>query len=1241
MNIPLAELEETHKSLVRQLSRYSFDSTIKLLGGLLTFPEFHANTLRLEALLHLACANCYGNRIPNRDDLIKIVGEHLVVSPLAPMEDPVEDVFIGNVGTKFGNFRVFRGIEDAGHFWLERLLRPLPEPIPEPIKKSIKQVGVILRLSEAVIERLQFARNTSGGGARSRRIVIPRWNDILSHAEALVFSHDDLRKMGIDIEDLIPFVLQPSMRKELKNQIIGHTELQRRPILQAEEGVILYSPNSVISCATRFFLERLEECGFIGVYETFLHMDQTQEWFSELRYGFGFEPESVELVPLPKNTPFAAQIVTSFDVGKYAHVLVVDGNVRATTKEYHGYDQFDEKQEEIIAKHLEDCASILRSLPNFSGGMTLISRTGTAGRGLMGQFKSPGSGWGVNFASLPDWHTLSRCEGMSALRLWRMTLQSNKAKSHGLMIQNFNGLLNLFSFWKHNGWRFMGRDLPFAHPQKYISLEIDFLRSTREDVSRLFDNHAYPSHDGTRWLQVRRKTARSFYKEDREKPIYEVPEAIEEGTLVGLIKGRFQDLWVCMTDFGENSEERSVILEIWKCVMNWLGRANPLHERATAMSVKTSIYIQVQLLELPVWANDDPPLELSMESCPLMGIDESHRVVQIGLPASFKQRFHIPQNVAEVEMIAAVLEGIEQLNHSKISEETRKQLMYELFPNSDARFFHVLTSQNLAYALTNGKSDKSILIPEENHIQCLLGLAEEISNTPSNGIVAGKDACMNYLKQAVDILWARIELQLKNFNRDSVVKKCLTSLAFLEKADEQWTMTARSQLALQRDQNEVLRIAHDQRMERDGATLANRLLIETAMYACTAESNNELNTSDHLELLANLQTLVSVANHREAISEGFMDPKINIHPNGEPEVSDSFYAQCMTPYMNAKFGESFRSSADAYESWFSGFVPTPVAEPTEESDKLEKPFAIEFGLSIDKFIGIADEFASYALASQKLILVFEDSSFRTFLTDRCSLVAEQIDRFLNRFTLPIRRGWNRDFPKGTKDYDVYPWKFRRRLSLLMRPIIQAVIGSKRHWIVYPPGVSTSVHYTLYNISVGGFPVEHFESESMRIFWGDLANSEGHKFSNDVADEFEKCGFSVRREVSMKSLHVPDSEGDLGDIDVLAWKAGSQAVFLVECKRLRDARSVSEVVDRLKEFRGEIGDSLGKHLRRVDWVVKNSERIENFIGMQLGCAKVEILLVTNRLVPMQFFEGRLNASQIVTIGTLSECLKKIK
>jgi hypothetical protein len=375
-----------------------------------------------------------------------------------------------------------------------------------------------------------------------------------------------------------------------------------------------------------------------------------------------------------------------------------------------------------------------------------------------------------------------------------------------------------------------------------------------------------------------------------------------------------------------------------------------------------------------------------------------------------------------------------------------------------------------------------------------------------------------------------------------------------------------------------------------------------------------------LELLAHLMNLISTANHRDAISGGFMQPEVHIFPNGEADVDEHFYESVMAPYTRALFTKSFRASASKYEQWFPNYERAFNPDADKTLNRMERPFREEFCVSIDQFVSIPHLLGRASVKQHELILEYDEQSFLSFLKDECNLATGSADEYLARFSLPSRRAWNKDLPPGCEENDVWPWRFRRQLSLLMRPLILITDTPHKRWLVYPPLVKRSVAYVIHGIEEAMFPAEHFRSRAMQRFCGEQANRQGNAFTNMVADEVERLGFSARRQVLMSELGVPAHVGDFGDVDVLAWKRGCPIVFVIECKYLRTATSIRDVVDRLADYRGKSDDSLGKHLRRLKWLQSNSTYVSALTAIPTSEIQFEGMLVTDDLVPMQFFAG---------------------
>ena len=152
--IPISQLIQDHTKLAKKLRKFSFGETLSTVAGLFTLPEYYANNLRLEAFAHLACVSCAGTKVLAKNDLSDLLGAGMADSPLCPLEDPIEDVFIGNASLKCGDFRVFQGLQESGDFWMEQCVGVLlRKNVPVPIEGIRKHALALLRLSEAVADR--------------------------------------------------------------------------------------------------------------------------------------------------------------------------------------------------------------------------------------------------------------------------------------------------------------------------------------------------------------------------------------------------------------------------------------------------------------------------------------------------------------------------------------------------------------------------------------------------------------------------------------------------------------------------------------------------------------------------------------------------------------------------------------------------------------------------------------------------------------------------------------------------------------------------------------------------------------------------------------------------------------------------------------------------------------------------------------------------------------------------------
>jgi len=127
----------------------------------------------------------------------------------------------------------------------------------------------------------------------------------------------------------------------------------------------------------------------------------------------------------------------------------------------------------------------------------------------------------------------------------------------------------------------------------------------------------------------------------------------------------------------------------------------------------------------------------------------------------------------------------------------------------------------------------------------------------------------------------------------------------------------------------------------------------------------------------------------------------------------------------------------------------------------------EAGFTIDEARAFADFLEDMAIQRNTAILTVTRSELLAFDAigeTRPGVAAAVLDWTM----FPDRTSWA-EIPSGFERSDQAPWKFRRRLSLLRRPIIVLSAGSDPELLVAPGQFRESLHYMLRNYHEGGLP----------------------------------------------------------------------------------------------------------------------------------------------------------------------------
>src|SRR6266404_7801024 len=242
-------LREVPQDSLSHVATWDVAFSAALLGGIMTDPLFQPNWARLQALSHIVVSQAHGTTLPTSSGVSTWLNEQFADGLVPHLEDPAEDVCVGNVVTRAGNHRLFCGNWDAADFWLQDLIDTVYDLASPRLRKQLSdEVDSFLRLSEAVAARVGVRRFVLSEGMPGSRITFRE--DLDAIASRVIFSRSDLDSLGIRLDSLLPFTFDMAQRERLRQQKLQSSDLQFRPLLKINDKWILAIP-SAVSAALR------------------------------------------------------------------------------------------------------------------------------------------------------------------------------------------------------------------------------------------------------------------------------------------------------------------------------------------------------------------------------------------------------------------------------------------------------------------------------------------------------------------------------------------------------------------------------------------------------------------------------------------------------------------------------------------------------------------------------------------------------------------------------------------------------------------------------------------------------------------------------------------------------------------------------------------------------------------------------------------------------------------------------
>jgi hypothetical protein len=735
----IGEIARQLPKLVESLQEMALGPALQALAGLMTLPEFHPNVLRLEAVAHLLVAHASGTQMIDAAILEHWINEQLGNATICDLEDPVEDVFVSNIFTDSGNRRIFTGIWETPDFWLQDLLDALetaPRALPFTLLR--KEVDALLKLSEEIAARSNETRFSVSEGRPSAPISIRKLGDLHDLEQRAVFTPADLDRLGISSDSLQPFIFDLTGRTELNKQVIGSSDLQRQPIVQCGDDLILAIPPAVSTALRMHILARVSALrDGLRPLSAVLVRRQAHQLFNEtLRFSGVGADLSRELPPSGIAPGRLSEVAVGFDEGRIAHIVLLHDDLAEVLEEgLTTYSQPPRSFQEKLAAYLANSAKLLSSRQDFAGGMTVVVMGGV-GRGFGLQSPDMPKGWGFTVWPLADVYAVAWLEGEWLLGLWKLLHQIFIVEQRGVEIDRHGYDANVYAGWRNNGHRLVPREIPLGSGPAGIAFSPDHVADLRQEFRRSFDRHAVYRPDEERWVVVQKIISKAFFKELAALPVYASLDDAARGLLRGVVKTRKRHWWLDCGPQVPERWQRDVLYQFWNAALNWLARLAPeLEERFHELPIENPI-IRLDLSDPELWKppfapafSGDAPVDIQLQL---------PRVVTVILHRGIMGMMQQPENHGERTLVRALAAGALRLAGISADDDLLDDILATVVTSPDARWMHLFPHpENIRDELAHFEEPDGRIVQDSDAVFAALGLGWELM-APSRASPLGK-----------------------------------------------------------------------------------------------------------------------------------------------------------------------------------------------------------------------------------------------------------------------------------------------------------------------------------------------------------------------------------------------------------------------------------------------------------------------------------------------------------------------
>jgi hypothetical protein len=1182
--------------------KYNSLDLLKTSVALAVLPENHGKILRMEVLINSILAHFNIDRPLAPEAAVR---QFLAAEYSSYYEEDTLTTLLTDVVPFFGgDYLVLPGATEGGSYVLNNLVTAIfqwnSERLPLAFKHNCRvATQFLLQLSQLVVSRLQYQRYQAGS-AEQDEMEWPTSTQLQQAREAVVISDADMQALLAThaLSASIPALFSATVAEFQAAVAADQNPLLQKPLLRHADGYLVVAPLSICHILTEFMWEqaRLHACtselneNYQQVVWRAVHRELT---------FMGFRHENVS-AQVPAISPTTFRGIYRFDSDKlaFAHLAYNTRSGERRELATASTDELAERQAMIEA---------VLALPQYAGHQVLdMLFPSLDGSDLLLPLQAVTGTYPLVIPT-QELATLRTMGEADALDLWKFALAEHEQRAASPLPTFHTSLLDNFKFYRQHSDSFYVSDEARAGylfiPPGYAADWLALAKQQTDEHSALVTVHG--DYAGATLVVQRYGTFGSTYASREEA---------QRGELRFLVEGFAQPVWVETTSLTPEAslQLRQCLFELTDALAYWLGQVRVDLRAYLAHEQLATIHIVYECGPIASFEAERVNLQRTADLASHFQTSATTEAAHLHIPAEVLAYLYGADNAGERVIVEHVLVALCKLLEANglpaIPVEARQAMLDTHVPLGQKKKVMLLDSadnllldpRDLIAKRTVQEYDTSLVLDS------LVPALEAQRLCPPVGAIEDQNAKEKLTRDVViRVLLPQLSRTIARYDQRDLVGKLLALNERLIRDREMLRVETPSRIACFVDVAQQVADVKENLNASSRTSVAVRCLIEH-ISAEQALTGTLASTTDIDELLALMDQIISWGSLGDQLKHRLFDTRLGILPTQRIGTEKTFSNDVLDPYYTAKTHEDVLDAVRYYEQVFPQQHPmSGEATPTA----LDRAFTQDYTISLTRLCEFIEALVRVALEAEQSVMALPKSALREALQQvGFTFELAEYEAALTYLTL-TKRASVATIPRGYDSFDISPWRFNRRLSLLRKPLVafdnpaasddptiywgfRQVLLSRRNW-------GSQIQENRFRVADGS---------AVDIALGAIAGRRGSILVRKVEEWLQGENRTVETEVLLNTIAQATLDPDLGDIDVLVVDLANRVVYNIECKYMAPSRNVHEMAQELDKLFGSDG-WVPKHVVRHEWLTGHLPELSRYCGHDLQGFTLHSLIVT--------------------------------